>query len=145
MAERQWDKFQRQEQGAKIQIWKPWLNCHGPSSSEGIKISRMNATRHGLCSEQILNLKKYARKTHETTEYEKSAKKYILALKSGDFKDLEDYDSHFNEHLKKIRELCEQKEDSQSKYFEFMYITSVYHKVLSALSKALVTTGSVGG
>ena len=144
MAARQWNTSQRLEQGAKIHFWKPWLNSHGPSS-EGIKISRMNAIKHGLCSAQMLNLKKHARKSHEIAEYEKSAKKYILAIKGGNFEDLAGYDSHFNKQLMKIRYICEQKEDSQSKYFESMYITSVYHKVLSALSKALVTTGSVGG
>jgi hypothetical protein len=43
MAARKWTAEQRAKQAALIRTWKPWAHSTGPKSTEGKKISSLNA------------------------------------------------------------------------------------------------------
>ncbi len=137
MGKRNWNYFQRKDQSTKIQFWKPWLRSTGPISPEGLNNSKFNALKHGLCSGSMLRLRKHVYITQEMKEYERSAKKYLTALKKGEYENLSQYDDVFSHSFKKVRLQCENKSDSRNQWYRLMYIFAIYQRVVSALSKAL--------
>jgi hypothetical protein len=136
MGKRFWNSFQRENQSKLIHTWKPWLRSSGPTH-EGMKTSRYNALKHGICSESMLNLRKNVHINQEMKQYEQSAKKYLTALKKGEYDDLSEYDDVFCNSFKQVRLHCENKSDSRSQWYRLMYIFAIYQRVVSALSKAL--------
>lgn len=55
---RQWTEQERRKQSELIRHWQPWQQSTGPKTVEGKEISKMNAHKHGLRSEDMLFLNK---------------------------------------------------------------------------------------
>jgi len=53
-----WTLEARERQRLLIQTWKPWHHSTGPKTQDGKEESKMNALKHGLRSQEMIELKR---------------------------------------------------------------------------------------
>jgi hypothetical protein len=55
---RHWTEEERQKQARAIRKWKPWQNSSGPKTDSGKKTAAQNALKHGLRSQDGIELRR---------------------------------------------------------------------------------------
>lgn len=78
---RQWTEEQKRKQAEAIRRWKPWEKSTGPRTKRGKNKCRLNAARHGFCSQGYRELCAALR---EQARFIREARKRVLDIALAD-------------------------------------------------------------
>jgi hypothetical protein len=137
MAARKWTSSQKNAQRALIKNWKPW-RFGGPKTVAGKQVSKMNATKHGLHSIRMRELRKRFKATKNIKEFELLAKKYLLCMRKLDLDQIEEVDRTFRERFEQLVTSFETSENrSPEILIEIEYVRSVFQQTIMATLREL--------